>query len=239
MVENLEKNTIYNIDCNEAVELLDAFGGGGCVQNFCIVTDPPYNVGYHYEDYDDNMEESAYYSMLSRIIGKRPAVILHYPEALHKLSIAIGKAPDRVVSWIYNSNTGRQHRDIAFYGVKPDFSKVPQPYKNATDRRIMERIAAGKFCKMYDWFVEDQIKNVQKEKMKIDHPCVIPLAVMDKIVRLLPENLTIIDPFCGTGTTCIAAKKNGRDFIGMERSSKYFELAKRRLNEETAQTSLF
>lgn len=178
------------------------------MQNFCIVTDPPYNVGYHYEDYDDNMEESSYYSMLSRIIGKRPAVILHYPEALHN-------------------------------GVKPDFSKVPQPYKNATDRRIMERIADGKFCKMYDWFVEDQIKNVQKEKMKIDHPCVIPLAVMDKIVRLLPENLTIIDPFCGTGTTCIAAKKNGRDFIGMERSSKYFELAKRRLSEETAQTSLF
>ena len=229
----LEKNTIYNIDSSEAVDLLNKCG------NCCIVTDPPYNVGYHYDDYKDDMEEGAYFSMLARMIGNRPAVILHYPEALHKLSIAIGRVPDRVVSWCYNSNTGRQHRDIAFYGVKPDFSKVPQPYKNSTDKRIMKRIAAGKTCKMYDWFVEDQMKNVQKERLNIDHPCVIPIHVMDKIIRLLPDNMTIIDPFCCSGTTCIAAKKNGRNYIGMERSKKYYELACRRINEDTAQLSLF
>ena len=110
-----------------------------------LVTDPPFNIGYHYEGYSDNMDESDYYSMLAKLIeavgGK--AVIVHYPEALHKLSIKLGVAPKRVVSWVYNSNTRRQHRDIAYYGFSPKMSQVVQPYKNPTDKRIMERISRG------------------------------------------------------------------------------------------------
>ena len=234
----IDLNNIYNLDCNEALEDIEKLDetnvGGGC-----IVTDPPYNVGYHYDDYEDNMNEDDYFSMLKNLIGKRPAVIIHYPEALHKLSICIGRSPDRVISWVYSSNTARQHRDIAFYGIKPDFTKCPQPYKNENDKRIQERIALGKTCKMYDWFECDQIKNVQKEKLNIDHPCIIPFDVMDKVIKLIPSHLVVIDPFCGTGTTCIAAAKNGRNFVGFEKSPKYYSLARRRFAEETAQMSLF
>lgn len=92
---------------------------------------------------------------------------------------------------------------------------------------------------MYDWFTEEQIKNVEKSRLSINHPCVIPLSVMDRIIKLLPENLIICDPFCGSGTTLIAAKKNKRKFVGFEISKNYFELAKRRLSEETSQLSLF
>lgn len=228
----MELNQVYNGD---GVELLKKLV---CV-NYCIVTDPPYNVGYHYDDYSDNMQEEEYYKMLKNVIKDKPSVILHYPESLHKLSIALNRAPERVVSWVYNSNTARQHRDIAFYGVKPDFSKVSQPYKNPTDKRIQERIAQGKTCKMYDWFECDQIKNVEKEKMNIDHPCVIPINVMDKVIKLIPKNFVIVDPFCGTVTTLVAAKKNKRQFVGFEKSYNYAELAKRRLDEETSQQELF
>ena len=228
----MELNQIYNGD---GVELLKKLV---CV-NYCIVTDPPYNVGYHYDDYSDNMQEEEYYKMLKNVIKDKPSVILHYPESLHKLSIYLNRAPERVVSWVYNSNTARQHRDIAFYGVKPDFSKCPQPYKNTTDKRIQERIALGKTNKLYDWFECNQIKNVEKQKMKIDHPCVIPIEVMDKIIKLIPQDYVIVDPFCGTGTTLVAAKKNKRKFVGFEKSYNYAELAKRRLDEETAQQELF
>lgn len=230
----MELNKIYNCDCLQGIDKLNEGGG-----NFCIVTDPPYNVGYHYDEHEDNMPEEEYLGMLKTIIGNRPAVIIHYPETMHKISMAIGRAPYRVVAWVYNSNTPRQHRDIAFYGVKPDFSKVTQPYKNPTDKRIMQRIAEGKTCKMYDWFEQDQIKNVEKERMNVDHPCIIPLEVMDRIIRLLPQELTILDPFCGSGTTCIAAQKNGRKWLGFEKSTHYYELAQRRIKEETAQISLF
>lgn len=196
----MQLNTIYNDDCRLHV---DEFSN----MKVCIVTDPPYNVGYHYEGYEDNLDEYDYLSILRYVIGKNPAVVIHYGESLHKLSMTLNRAPDRCVAWVYNSNTPRQHRDIAFYGIKPEFSKVSQPYKNLNDKRIKERIEAGLTCKMYDWFEHDQIKNVEKEKLSLDHPCIIPLEVMDKIVKLIPEDYVIVDPFCGTGTTLIAAKK--------------------------------
>lgn len=228
----MELNMIYNADGVKGVNELG-------FDNICIVTDPPYNLGYHYDEYNDSLNEDEYNAMMKRVIGDNRAVILHYPEAICKLCIAIKRAPERVVSWVYNSNTPRQHRDIAFFGVKPDFSRVSQPYKNPTDKRIKARIEAGKTCKMYDWFEHDQIKNVEKEKLLLDHPCIIPLEVMDKVIKLIPEDLIIVDPFCGSGTTLVAAKKNKRKFVGFEISKKYFEMAKRRLNEETAQMEIF
>lgn len=62
------------------------------------------------------------------------------PSACHMSFVS--EAPERVVSWVYNSNTRKQHRDVAFYGVKPDFNKVKQPYKNQNDKRIRKLMAA-------------------------------------------------------------------------------------------------
>lgn len=228
----MELDRIYNSDGVSGVNELG-------LENICIVTDPPYNLGYHYDEYNDSLNEDEYNAMMERVIGDNRAVILHYPEAICNICVVLNRVPERIVSWVYNSNTPRQHRDIAFFGVKPDFSMVSQPYKNPTDKRIKARIEAGKTCKMYDWFEHDQIKNVEKEKLSLDHPCIIPLEVMDKVIKLIPDNLIIVDPFCGTGTTLIAAKKNKRKFVGFEISKKYYEIAKRRLNEETAQMEIF
>lgn len=231
-MNEIQIDKVYNGDCQTMTSLFQSM-------KVCIVTDPPYNVGYHYQGYDDNLDEYDYLSLLRFVIGKNPAVILHYSESINKLSIALNRAPERCVSWVYNSNTPRQHREIALYGIKPDFTKVSQPYKNLNDKRIQARIEAGKTCKMYDWFEEDQIKNVEKEKLNIKHPCVIPYGVMDRIIKMIPEDYVIVDPFCGTGTTLVAAKKNNRHFIGIEKNAEYCELAKRRIMEETCQTEIF
>ena len=197
-------------------------------ENVCIVTDPPFNVGYHYSTYKDKMPEDKYLDMLAEVFCDCPFVCIHYPEMLYKLAIRIGEAPERVVSWVYNSNTAKQHRDIGFWRVKPDFSKVTQPYKNPTDKRIQQRIADGKpGCKIYDWWNINQVKNVSKKEL--NHPCVMPQEVMNNIIGILPENYIIVDPFMGTGTTGLACAKYGRDFIGIEMDEGYFETAKRRL----------
>lgn len=224
----MQIDKIYNDDCRNVMKSIIK-----CRLNFCIVTDPPYNMNYHYDGYNDNLEETEYFNLLKDVIGENKAVVIHYSESINKLSIALNRAPQRCVSWVYNSNTARQHREIAFYGINPDFTKVTQPYKNTDDKRIKARIEAGKACKMYDWFEEDQIKNVEKEKLNINHPCIIPLGVMDRIIKLIPEDFIIVDPFCGSGTTCVAAKKNGRNFIGIELNKSYCDLAERRLFEET------
>ena len=213
---------LYNDNC------LDFLSKNNIPNNSIIVTDPPFNIGYHYNEYKDKMEVDSYYEMLSSLLDIAPCVFIHYPEALYELSARSGVSPTRVVSWVYNSNTAKQHRDIAFYGVKPNFNQVLQPYKNPNDKRIQQRIAEGKTgCKLYDWWNINQVKNVSKDKTK--HPCQMPLEVMKNIVGILPRDSTIVDPFMGSGTTGVACVEIGLDFIGIEMDSKYFEIAKNRL----------
>ena len=59
-----------------------------------------------------------------------------------------------------------------------------------------------------------------------------PLALMQGIVGAWGA-LTVLDPFCGTGTTGIACRDLGFDFIGIEQSHELCEVARRRICEET------
>lgn len=212
---------LYHGDCTAILKEIRA-------DNPIIVTDPPFNIGYHYNSYEDNMQKDAYYGMLISMMNYAPCVFIHYPEALYELSARGGVAPKKVVSWVYNSNTARQHRDIAFYGVAPNFNQVRQPYKNPNDKRIKQRIADGKIgAKLYDWWNINQVKNVSKDKTA--HPCQMPLEVMKNTVGILPANATIIDPFMGSGTTGLACKELGRNFIGIELDEMYYNIAKERL----------
>lgn len=217
-------NSIYEIEKNYNFE------------DVIIVTDPPFNIKYKYNSYKDNLPEDDYYIMLGEILKDFKSVVIHYPENLYKISFQIGKLPERVISWVYNSNTSRQHRDIAFFDIKPDFNKVRQPYKNLKDKRIQKRIAEGKKgAKLYDWWNINQVKNVSKEKT--EHPCQMPLEVMKNIIGILPNDSIILDPFMGSGTTGVAVlemnkiQNTNRSFIGIELDKKYFKIAKQRIEE--------
>lgn len=214
-------NKIIHGDCLEKMKDIE--------DEYIIVTDPPFNIGYHYHNFKDNKKEDVYYSELAIIIKDKPAVIIHYGESLHRLSIELGYVPDKIVSWVYNSNTAKQHRQIAFYKIKPDFKKVGQPYKNPTDKRIAQRIKEGKTARLYDWWNINQVKNVSKDKT--EHPCQMPIKIMENIIGILPENKIILDPFAGSGTTGVAAKNLNRQFILIEKEEKYINIIKQRLNQ--------
>lgn len=216
---------LYNYDCL-AVLNSDEIKN----KKICIVTDPPFNVGYKYKTYKDNLPEDKYYQFLCDVLTRNnyPFVVIHYPEQLYKLSFYAGIFPEKVIAWVYNANTKKQHRDIAFFGIKPDLSKVKQPYKNLKDKRIQERMAKGYTgTDIYDWWFINQVKNVSKEKTA--HPCQMPLEVMKNIIGILPDDYTILDPFMGSGTTGVACKELGRDFIGCEIDPEYYSIASKRL----------
>lgn len=194
-----------------------------------FVTDPPFNIGYHYSTYKDKMNNQDYLQWLYNMFNNTNHVLIHYPENLHEYSIKLGLAPKKVISWIYNSNTSKQHRDIAFYNIMPDMKKVGQEYKNPNDKRIAKRIAEGKTARLYDWWNINQVKNISKEKT--NHPCQMPLKIMENIIGILPNDYTIIDPFMGSGTTAMACKKLNRNFIGIEIDNQYFEIAKNRIEK--------
>jgi DNA modification methylase len=197
--------------------------------DFIIVTDPPFNIGYHYNSYKDNLKEDKYYEMLDLVFRGKKFVVIHYPEQMYKIAHQLKMFPEKVISWVYNSALPKQHRDIAFFGVKPDLRKGKQEYKNPLDKRIAKMIAEGKAARLYDWWNINQVKNVSKSKT--DHPCQMPLKVMENIISILPDDKIILDPFMGSGTTGVACKNLNRDFIGIELDPEYFKIAEKRINE--------
>ena len=194
-----------------------------------VITDPPYNQGYKYNDYKDRLSEEEYIELLSKI--PTPCVIIHYPEeTINILPKAIKGKCEQVVCWVYNSNTGKQSRLISWWGCKPDFRKVRQPYKNLNDKRIQKRISEGKTgAKLYDWWEINQVKNVSKEKT--DHPCQIPEELIKRILLTTASpNDIIIDVFGGSGTTAKVAKDLGFSSISYEIDSEYCEIIEKRVN---------
>ena len=197
-----------------------------------IFSDPPYNQKYHYDNYNDNLDEQEYRDLLYNIFVDRKSVIIHYPkETLQILATLDLGNLEQVVSWVYHSNTAKQHRLITWWNCKPDMKKVGQDYKNPTDKRIKKRIANGEKARLYDWWEINQVKNVSKKNNS--HSCPIPYKIADRIIKLTTkENDIILDPFCGSGTFLLAAKKNNRKYIGIEISPEYCKIARQRLCQE-------
>lgn len=67
------------------------------------------------------------------------------------------------------------------------------------------------------------------------HPTEKPVGLLTNLISSVtkPGDL-IVDPFAGSGSTCVAAKKTGRRFIGIELDDEHFEKASRRIEEVTA-----
>ena len=74
--------------------------------------------------------------------------------------------------------------------------------------------------------------NIPSVRRNDRHEAEFPEALADRVIRLLsdPGDL-VIDPFCGSGTTCVVAKRLGRLWCGIELSEHYCKIARRRLNE--------
>ena len=80
------------------------------------------------------------------------------------------------------------------------------------------------------------------DKELYHHPTIKPLSIIKTLVEnSSKENDIVLDCFCGSGTTCVAAKELNRRFIGMEIDKEYHRIAVNRLNGITAdgQLSLF
>jgi site-specific DNA-methyltransferase (adenine-specific) len=64
-----------------------------------------------------------------------------------------------------------------------------------------------------------------------NHPTVKPIKLMQYLVRLItPPNGIVLDPFCGSGTTGIACKLEGFDFVGLEQDAEYCKIAQARID---------
>lgn len=82
-------------------------------------------------------------------------------------------------------------------------------------------------------------KNKEDQDAK-GHPAPFPCQLAtDHILSWSNEDDIVLDPMCGSGTTCKMAKELGRNFIGIDVSHQYCELARKRIADKNDQTKLF
>ncbi len=76
---------------------------------------------------------------------------------------------------------------------------------------------------------------------KSDYPTQKPEALLERIIKASSNSKDIVlDPFCGSGTTCVVAKKLGRNYIGIDNSEDAVKLSEQRLKEvKNRKTSVF
>jgi site-specific DNA-methyltransferase (adenine-specific) len=106
--------------------------------------------------------------------------------------------------------------------------RKPGGYRRPTDaQREASRLTKEEFDK---WF--QQIWNITGASTK-HHPAPFPLELATRLVRMFSfVGDTVLDPFCGSGTTMIAALRTGRNSIGVEIDPEYCRMAARYLKAE-------
>jgi site-specific DNA-methyltransferase (adenine-specific) len=78
----------------------------------------------------------------------------------------------------------------------------------------------------------DVIINSVANTKDIDHPAVFPLKVIMELIKLLSEeDNVVLDPFCGSGQVCVAAKLLNRKYLGIELKKEHCELSENRISE--------
>ena len=72
-----------------------------------------------------------------------------------------------------------------------------------------------------------------------EHPTQKPVNLMEWCISYCKETTTIIDPYMGSGTTGVACMNMKKQFVGIEREQKYFDIACKRIEDAQRQVTLF
>jgi site-specific DNA-methyltransferase (adenine-specific) len=213
-------------------------------------TSPPYNNG---KEYDKNLNLKEYILLLARVgkevfrvlkkggryvinianLGRKPYIPLH--SLLHIIHAEIGFKPAGEIIWqkgkgasgncawgSWLSAKSPRIRDIHEYlliFVKEDFSRPDKGVSTISKEEFLNYTISI-------WEVPPA------SAKKVGHPAPFPIELASRVIKLFSyENDVILDPFVGSGTTCIAAKKLKRNFVGYDINEEYCQIALKRLNE--------
>lgn len=224
-----------------------------------MVTSPPYNVT---KEYDDDLSLEEYLNLLHRVWKETYRVLV--PGGRVCINIAnLGRKPYLPLhSYIINSmlDIGFLMRGEIIWNKAASASPSTawgswMSAANPVLRDIHEYILV--FCKESFRRPSKGKKNsIKKEEFlewtksiwnfpavsarQIGHPAPFPLELPHRFIQLYTfKGDVILDPFVGSGTTCIAAAKDKRNFVGYDTDPEYIELAQQRFHNELAQREIF
>ena len=233
---------LYNEDCIRSMKRL----ANGSID--LILTDPPYNLGnfmkgrdtnlknmrdnffgdagwddLSFEDWEKSMDN--FFEESVRVLKKGGAMIVFM--AIIKVESII-KIAER--HGLYYKTTGIWHK------LNPMPRNMNLHFVNSTEAWIYftYKKRTGTFNndgKVLHDFIETGVASNGERKFG-KHPTQKPVQLMEFFVKVLTnEGETVLDPFMGSGSVGVAAKKNNRNFIGVEINENYFQIATRRIQE--------
>jgi len=220
-----------------------------------VIADPPYGLGKDYGNDSDRLGAHEYLAWSRRwidaVVPKLKAngslyVFLtwqHSPEVFSHLKTRLAMMNeiiwDRRVPSMGGSTRkfSSVHDNIGFF-VKSrnyyfDVDAVRIPYDAETKKARTRSIFVGKKWLEVGYNPKDvwSVSRLHRQHgEREDHPTQKPLEIVERMVLAsCPPGGTVLDPFMGSGTSAVAAAKNGRRFVGFELNPEYFGIVEKRL----------
>ena len=216
--------------------------------------DPPFNLKKKYNSYYDKHEVQAYLSWCKEWLSEMvritkptgsifvhniPKWLIYFGYYLNELAIF-----RHWIAWdAMGSPLGKtllpNHYGILYY-VKSEgfkFYDVRMLHKRCRHCDYILQDYGGKKAQMHKFgpLVSDVWTGIHRIRHKIrrdEHPCQLPIHLLERLLLMsTDEGDVVLDPFVGTGTTAIAAKSLGRNFIGIDIDPKYVEIAREKLEK--------
>lgn len=242
----MELNKIYNMDCLEGMKQIPEKSID------LILTDLPYGVTDC--EWDHVIPFEPLWEQYNRIIKDSGAIVLFSVQPFTTKLINSNLKNFRYCwYWQKNNKTGftyaryqpmRCIEDICvFYKQAPTYN--PQGIKKIENGRVRKnkdltnvsvyslRTKLKEYKPKYTNYPVHllQFKNEAASNKNRLHPTQKPLALCEYLVKTYTnEGDTVLDSCAGSGTTLVAAKNTGRQYIGFETNEKYFNVAAQRLS---------
>ncbi|HPN39432.1 MAG TPA: site-specific DNA-methyltransferase [Melioribacteraceae bacterium] len=243
----MELNKIYVGDCLELIKTIPD-------ESIDITfADPPFNLKKNYASYNDSLEFQEYLqwcelwiSEMVRVTKPTGSIFLHnIPKWLTYYASFLNKfayfkhwiAWDAPTSPMGNS-LQPAHYGILFYTKSSKGSKIYElrsPHKRERKTGYLAKDYGGKKDLLHPFgpLVSDvwtDIHRIKHNNKRDPHPCQLPIHLLDRLILMTTdEGDIILDPFSGTGTTAISAKRLGRNYIGLELDPNYAIISEEKL----------
>ena len=211
-----------------------------------VYGDPDYNVGINYAGKNYSTKWNEYINWYIELATESMRVLkptgnlfmINYPKQNAHLRVKYlddNTYDVQDYAWTYNTNVGHSpkrfttaHRSILHCRKTKNNNfykdQVAVPYKNPTDKRILNNLANGSKGRMpYSWFYFDLVKNVSKDKTF--HACQIPLPLVEMLIRsCTQDNDDVFILFGGSGSEIVLCKNLKRNFISCEIHTDYYQM---------------
>jgi len=253
------KKYLNNITQGDCLDLFSKIPSDSIDVTFA---DPPFNLKKGYNSYKDSLKIQEYLDWCDKWIAEMVRVtkptgsifVHNIPKWLTFFSAFLNERADfkHWISWdAPTAPMGKTlqpgHYGILFYAKdckQLKFHEIRYPHKRARKSNILAKDYGGKKGLLHPFgpLVSDvwtDIHRIKHNKFRDEHPCQLPIHLLERIILMSSnENDIILDPFNGTGTTAIAAKRLGRQYIGFEIDSNYVEITQNKLVHESNKSKI-